>query len=71
MSPPDDRSVPWKEETVWRGLEAEGDEGQALIEYALILGLVSIVSFSVLALIGENVNAILVYLQSQVAGMVP
>jgi Flp pilus assembly pilin Flp len=63
--------VPWKEETVWQGSEAEDNEGQALIEYVLILSLVSIVAFGVLALIGENVNAILANLQSQVAGMVP
>jgi pilus assembly protein Flp/PilA len=35
------------------------DEGQALVEYALILGLVSIVAIGALTLLGGNINAIL------------
>jgi Flp pilus assembly pilin Flp len=34
----------------------EREEGQALVEYALILFLVSIVSFSVLTALGGNVS---------------
>ena len=35
------------------------EEGQALVEYALILSLVSIVAIGALTLIGTNVTAIL------------
>jgi Flp pilus assembly pilin Flp len=34
----------------------ERDEGQAMVEYALILGLVSVVSIIVLGAIGTDVN---------------
>ena len=34
------------------------EEGQAMVEYALILGLVSVVSILALAAIGTNVNLI-------------
>jgi pilus assembly protein Flp/PilA len=36
-----------------------GDEGQGLVEYALILVLVSIVAIGALGLIGTNVNTVL------------
>jgi pilus assembly protein Flp/PilA len=36
----------------------ERDEGQAMVEYALILGLVSVVAIAVLGLIGTHVNTI-------------
>jgi pilus assembly protein Flp/PilA len=35
------------------------EEGQALVEYALILSLVSVVSIAALTLVGTNVSAIL------------
>ena len=35
------------------------EEGQALVEYALILALVSVVAIAALTLIGTNVSAIL------------
>ena len=35
------------------------DEGQALVEYALILSLVSLVAVAALTLLGTNVNAAL------------
>jgi pilus assembly protein Flp/PilA len=34
------------------------EEGQAMVEYALILGLVSVVAIAALTLIGTNVDAI-------------
>ena len=37
----------------------EREEGQGLVEYALILVLVSIVAIAALGLIGENVNRVL------------
>jgi pilus assembly protein Flp/PilA len=42
------------------------EEGQALVEYALILGLVSIVAIGALTLLGGNINNIL----NQIAGAV-
>jgi pilus assembly protein Flp/PilA len=35
------------------------EEGQALVEYALILSLISVVAIGALSLIGTNVNNIL------------
>ena len=34
------------------------DEGQAMVEYALILGLISVVTIAVLGTIGTDVNTI-------------
>jgi pilus assembly protein Flp/PilA len=42
------------------------EEGQALVEYALILALVSVVSIAALTLLGDNVSNIL----NQIAGAV-
>jgi pilus assembly protein Flp/PilA len=35
------------------------EEGQALVEYALILGLISVVSIAMLGLIGTDVSSLL------------
>lgn len=37
----------------------ERQEGQAMVEYALILGLISVVAIAALTLIGQDVNGIL------------
>ncbi|MBD0328521.1 MAG: Flp family type IVb pilin [Thermoleophilia bacterium] len=42
------------------------EEGQALVEYALILGLISVVAIGALTLLGTNINTIL----SNIAGKV-
>jgi pilus assembly protein Flp/PilA len=47
------------------------EEGQALVEYALILALIAVVSIGALTALGTNVNAILDYIQSQIAAVVP
>jgi Flp pilus assembly pilin Flp len=36
-----------------------GEEGQALVEYALILSLIALVAFGVLGVIGTRVNNVL------------
>jgi pilus assembly protein Flp/PilA len=47
------------------------EEGQALVEYALILALIAVVSIGALTLLGTNVNLILDYIQSQIGAVVP
>jgi pilus assembly protein Flp/PilA len=47
------------------------EEGQALVEYALILALIAVVSIGALTALGGNVNAILDYIQSQIGAVVP
>ena len=37
----------------------EREEGQALVEYALILGLVSVVAIGLLAAVGQNITDLL------------
>ena len=44
------------------------EEGQAMVEYALILGLVSVVSILALTAIGTNVNAIFGSIRDSLAG---
>ena len=48
----------------------DGEEGQALVEYALILGLISVVSILVLTTIGTDVSKILSKVESALAGAV-
>jgi pilus assembly protein Flp/PilA len=44
------------------------DEGQDLIEYALLVGLISLVAVAALTLTGTNVNAIFQSIQAKLAG---
>jgi pilus assembly protein Flp/PilA len=46
------------------------EDGQAMVEYALILGLVSVVAIGALTLIGQDVNGVLGAVQ-QALGAVP
>ena len=46
------------------------EEGQALVEYALILGLISVVSILVLTTIGTDVSKILSKVESALAGAI-
>lgn len=46
------------------------EEGQAMVEYALILGLVSVVAIGALTLIGTDVNGVLTAVQTAL-GAVP
>jgi pilus assembly protein Flp/PilA len=43
------------------------DEGQDLIEYALLVGLISLVAVAALTLTGTNVNAIFDSIQNKLA----
>jgi len=46
------------------------DEGQDLIEYALLVGLISLVAVAALTLTGTNVNAIFDAIQTKLASAV-
>ena len=50
-----------------KGQAGRSDEGQALVEYALILGLISIVAISLLTSIGTDVKALLTTVVSALA----
>jgi pilus assembly protein Flp/PilA len=41
------------------GLKKDREEGQALVEYALILSLIAVVAIGVLTVLGQNVSSIL------------
>jgi len=47
-----------------------GEEGQDLIEYALLVGLISLVAVAALTLTGTNVNAIFNSIQAKLAAAV-
>jgi pilus assembly protein Flp/PilA len=40
-------------------LRQRGEEGQALVEYALILGLIAVFAITSLQLLGQNVDGVL------------
>jgi pilus assembly protein Flp/PilA len=45
---------------------ATREEGQALVEYGLILGLVSVISIAALTLLGGNVEAIISQIANEI-----
>jgi pilus assembly protein Flp/PilA len=45
------------------------EDGQAMVEYALILGLVSVVAIGALTLIGTDVNGIFTAIQASLAAV--
>jgi pilus assembly protein Flp/PilA len=47
----------------------EPQEGQALVEYALILALIAVVSIVVLGLLGHNVSRIFSSVNSQISAV--
>jgi pilus assembly protein Flp/PilA len=54
----------------WRA-RFEREEGQALVEYALILGLVSVVAIAVLQIVGQDITAILGAVTSALSSALP
>jgi pilus assembly protein Flp/PilA len=49
---------------------AEREEGQALVEYALILGLISVVAIALLSAVGTDVSQILSKVSTALASAV-
>jgi pilus assembly protein Flp/PilA len=45
------------------------EDGQAMVEYALILGLVSVVAIAALTLIGQDVNGVLTAVQTALSAV--
>lgn len=52
---------------LYNRLRYRDEDGQALVEYALILGLVAVVAIGALTTLGTNVTAVL----SQIAAAIP
>jgi pilus assembly protein Flp/PilA len=52
----------------WIATARDREEGQALVEYALILALISVVAIGVLTTIGTNVDARLQQVATALAG---
>ena len=50
-------------------VDHRNEEGQAMVEYALILALVSVVSILALTAIGTNVNAIFTAIEAALAAV--
>jgi Flp pilus assembly pilin Flp len=46
-----------------------GEEGQALVEYALILTMISLVCIGALRVLGANIDTFLTYIASQLTGI--
>ena len=51
--------------------ELRREDGQALVEYGLILALIAVVCLGALTLLGQNVNSILGYIASAVGAAIP
>lgn len=49
----------------------DNERGQALVEYALILGLVALTAIGTLTLLGANIASFLDFIQSKVGAIVP
>jgi pilus assembly protein Flp/PilA len=52
-------------------LRQRDEEGQALVEYALILGLIAVVAITSLTVLGTNVDGVLSYIASKVGTAIP
>jgi pilus assembly protein Flp/PilA len=49
-------------------LRRQDEEGQALVEYALILGLIAVVCIGALTALGTNVNSVLSFIAGSIPG---
>jgi Flp pilus assembly pilin Flp len=55
----------------WPLRGSNNEKGQALVEYALVLGLITLVAVGALTAIGENVLAFFEYLRDQILAVSP
>jgi pilus assembly protein Flp/PilA len=55
---------------MWLQARARREEGQALVEYALILGLVSVVTIALLSALGNDIGSVLNKVTSALASAV-
>jgi Flp pilus assembly pilin Flp len=62
------KSVLQRINLIVRGRQAE--EGQALVEYALILGLVSVVAIALLSAVGTDITSLLARVTSALASAI-
>ena len=64
-------SLSYKAYELWLALRArvEAEEGQALVEYALILALIAVVSIVVLQLMGINVSRVFGNVNNQLSAV--
>ena len=65
-----DRFYVWAANLAGRTQELKDESGQAMVEYALILGLVSVIAIAALTAIGGSVNGVLTAVQTAL-GAVP
>ena len=54
-----------------RSAHISNEEGQALVEYALILALIAVFALGSLAVLGQNVDAVLSNIASAIASAIP
>ena len=54
-----ERLAIWANKSFGRFEELRSEDGQALVEYALIISLIAVVAITMLTLTGNNVNKIL------------
>jgi pilus assembly protein Flp/PilA len=52
-------------------LRQRDEEGQALVEYALILGLIAVFAIGSLTLLGQNVDGVLSEIASKIGAVLP
>jgi pilus assembly protein Flp/PilA len=52
-------------------LQVEREDGQAMVEYGLILALVSVVAIAVLILVGQDVAAVFTSIQTSLEDALP
>jgi pilus assembly protein Flp/PilA len=56
---------------LFQRLRQRDEEGQALVEYALILGLIAVFALASLSALGTNVDAVLSGIASAIASVLP
>ena len=57
--------------SLWARLAVTREEGQALVEYALILALIAVLSIAVLQALGVNVSRIFNKVNTQLSAVTP